>query len=694
MRRYLRARAVAAGLALAVFAVGAVVAWRAFRPGTAPEERPGAKESSVSRPARTSVFEDLPPGWTELTPPPEVRVVAAQAWTGDRLLVWGGFVYTGFSDEEAKGDGFMFDARSRTWEPIAPSPLAPRVSPASAWTGEEMLVWGGSDLQNKQVSRYFDDGAAYDPETDTWRKLSQAPIDARSPLSVWTGRELIVWGAAVRLEERPRDGAAYDPAVDSWRAIAEAPIELTDATAVWTGREMIVFGAALHGGNFPETETAIGAAYDPAADTWRRLPDSELYPNASTVAWNGQDLVAWDDLHDTAAYDPAGDAWRRLPKAPLEQMGCCPDSVAVGGYVFGNYSGQMAVFDSADDSWHDISRADLVGWGFQLVAAEPVVLLIGDDVETKKQRMLAYRPPATPVKMVASPKGELIESGPIEGRPRNDGQAETAVPGSEAAAAITSMWGGWLLWGGGQTTITSGETMVPVPKGLSGGELSPAGVDAGIISFQADNSTVGWSPDLGRHVELPGDSLPHWMPDGRSVAVEVCGVASCRLQLLDAFEGRVIRDIVETDEGRGFSVSPDGRRIVYTHPDGGLWIVDLVSGTSNPLVGADEAIASSYELKAAAGRGQLRVLSFPEWSSTGSYIAALLNLNVGYYPVVFTSGGALVGVARPLGSPRSRVAIGAGRALLRGVVLGGLQQRVQRSPSRHGRPRVVLTGNS
>ena len=48
---------------------------------------------------------------------------------------------------------------------------------------------------------------------------------------------------------------------------------------------MIVFGAALHGGNVPETETAIGAAYDPSTDRWRRLPDSPLSPQASTAAW-------------------------------------------------------------------------------------------------------------------------------------------------------------------------------------------------------------------------------------------------------------------------------------------------------------------------------------------------------------------------------------------------------------------------
>ena len=635
-------RALAAGLALGVFAAGAAVAWQAFHPERSGER--GTDELTVA--PSPSAFEQLPAGWTELPSPPEARAAPAEAWTGDRLLIWGGFVYTGYSDEEAKGDGFAFDARAGTWEPISPSPLAARVSPASEWTGEEMLVWGGSDLENKQVSRYFGDGAAYDPRTDTWRNLPPAPLSPRAPMSVWTSRELIVWGTAHRLNDRPRDGAAYDPATNSWRTIAEAPIEVTDATAVWTGQEMIVFGAALHGGNFPESETAIGAAYHPATDTWRRLPDSELSPQASTAAWNGREMVAWDDLHGTAAYDPAGESWRRLPKVPLENRGCCPQSVAVGGYVFGTYTGQMTLFDPLDDSWHDISRPDLTDWGFQLVAADPAVLLLGRDVETKEVLMLAYRPSAPTPRVPAPADEELRESRLVENRSVNDEHAKTAV-GSEATGALTSTWGGWLLWGDSlTTTITSGETHVPVPEGLSGGALSPVGVDAGIIAYRADNSGVGWSPDLGRQVELPGHDA-HWMPDGSSVAVEVCEVDGCRLTLVDAFDGTVLRYLVETDEGRGFSVSPDGRNIVYTHRDGGLWTVEVGSGETSPLVGADETIASSHELKAAAGSGDLRVLSFPEWSPSGSYIAALVNLNVGYYPVVFTSEGALVGVGWP-----------------------------------------------
>jgi N-acetylneuraminic acid mutarotase len=273
-------RLTATAVALLVFAVAGAYAWNALRPPPGAKPVPGPPESFL---------EDLPGGWTELAPPPEVRCCAASVWTGSELVVWGGYDYTGFSDEFAQATGFRYDPASNTWSPIAPSPIEARSNPAFAWTGEELLVWGGWHAGGPP---FFGDGAAYDPRTDRWRMLPPAPIDPRVPLSAWTGREFILWGTGVRVDQRPRDGAAYDPSTDTWRSIADGPIELTDATATWTGREMIVFGAALRGGNFPETETAIAAAYDPAADSWRRLANSTMNPNANTATWNGEELIA------------------------------------------------------------------------------------------------------------------------------------------------------------------------------------------------------------------------------------------------------------------------------------------------------------------------------------------------------------------------------------------------------------------
>ena len=80
-------RAAAALVAFAVFAGAAVFAWNLSHPELAPRPRP---EPAVD------LASELPTGWSELPAPPEVRSDAATAWTGSQLLVWGGYEYVGW----------------------------------------------------------------------------------------------------------------------------------------------------------------------------------------------------------------------------------------------------------------------------------------------------------------------------------------------------------------------------------------------------------------------------------------------------------------------------------------------------------------------------------------------------------------------------------------------------------------------
>jgi N-acetylneuraminic acid mutarotase len=351
---------------------------------------PESTEPTV--PAEPLPFASLPYGWTGLPAPPQVRHDAAAAWTGDQLLVWGGTVPQYSSAAEASG--FVFDTRLGRWQDMADSPLVARVQPASAWTGAELLVWGGRSGE-PPAALWFEDGAAYDPATGTWRRLPPAPISARAPLFVWTAHELIVWGTVDRWADIPTDGAAYNPVTNSWRPIATAPIELTDATAVWTGREMIVIGAKLSASNnMSTTATAVAAAYDPAADMWRFLPNPDLSPQASTAAWNGQELIAVDYGSSAAAYDPVTDAWRSLPDAPVSPRECRPQSAAMGRHVLVHLCGGTAVYDHINDSWTDVSTHEYAGWWFELIPADPVVVLLGKQVPGGPEVVLAYRPQA------------------------------------------------------------------------------------------------------------------------------------------------------------------------------------------------------------------------------------------------------------------------------------------------------------
>jgi hypothetical protein len=377
-------------VAFTVFAAAALFAWDLSHP----EPVPGPPRPALEP---VDLAAELGPGWTELPPPPEVRSSSATAWTGSQLIVWGGYIFEGSGDKSPRSDGFVFDAASRTWADLPPSPLAARAAAGSVWTGTELVIWGGWDGGTGVLG----DGAAYDPAARTWRRLAPAPIESKAPLAAWTGEEMIVWGTAIRFPSAPMDGAAYDPASDTWRRIADAPIRLTDSTPVWTGEEMIVFGAALDGNNHAETETAVGAAYDPATDTWRELPPSELSPQAHTAAWPGSgEMIAWDYDQASAAYDPAADAWRQLQRVPLRFSECYPESVAINGYVFGNFCGQMALYSSADDAWSEITRERLKGWVLEPVAAGDVFAVMGHSLELSEETgrefdttMLAYVPP-------------------------------------------------------------------------------------------------------------------------------------------------------------------------------------------------------------------------------------------------------------------------------------------------------------
>jgi hypothetical protein len=164
---------------------------------------------------------------------------------------------------------------SGSWHDIANGPLSFRTLVASTWTGRELLVWGGVD-----GTTFFDDGAAYDPATDTWRTLAPAPSGGRSQAhSAWTGREwLIIGGASEASAGLDSGGLAYDPAADTWRALAVAP--LVPAAVAWSGQELL---AVDEGG-----ATVVG--YTPETDSWRTVavfPPVERDSGQASIATDG-----------------------------------------------------------------------------------------------------------------------------------------------------------------------------------------------------------------------------------------------------------------------------------------------------------------------------------------------------------------------------------------------------------------------
>ena len=184
--------------------------------------------------------------WTALSQAgaPGSRSGSTVVWTGTQLVVWGGREENGSSTPgNFLNDGARYDLASDTWTPITTTQAAAaRANHVAVWTGSVMIVWGGED-----GSGLRSDGGIYDPASDTWSALPAglpgAPAARSSAFAAWTGRQMLVYGGSDG-SQLLKDGALFDPQAATWQALASenAPLDVITPAAVWTGRQMLLWG--------------------------------------------------------------------------------------------------------------------------------------------------------------------------------------------------------------------------------------------------------------------------------------------------------------------------------------------------------------------------------------------------------------------------------------------------------------------
>ncbi|HEX5042137.1 MAG TPA: kelch repeat-containing protein, partial [Candidatus Polarisedimenticolaceae bacterium] len=187
---------------------------------------------------------------------PVPRMHHTMVWTGAEMIVWGGYSP---GNGGALRDGKRYDPAIDDWKHV-PEMETSRYLHSAVWTGTEMIVWGGFGWPG-----YENSGGRYSPTADTWTPTStgtDVPSPRTSHHAFWTGTEMLVWAGA---ESRPTStGGLYDPVTDSWRATstgANVPLP-GDLLAVWTGHEMIAWGAYRR--HFDAPVQITGGRFDPA----------------------------------------------------------------------------------------------------------------------------------------------------------------------------------------------------------------------------------------------------------------------------------------------------------------------------------------------------------------------------------------------------------------------------------------------
>jgi hypothetical protein len=298
-----------------------------------------------------------------------------------------------------------------TWRALAPMPLSPRWMPLTVWTGEEALVVGGgidppcpptaSCVEADKMAR---DGAAYDPRTDTWRPIADAPVDA----GYWFRTAVV--GDTVVVYDGDQRWWAYDIGADVWRGLPAPDRRVVD-TGTLAERDGAVYALSASGRVL---------ALDVASRGWSELPPSPLDPALSRGSvlvtddavlvsgsekvddWNGDtplftiverwDGTTWSRYPQTGQVGPFGH-WtgERLIDLDIQVAPGLDGDPPFGG-VLDPATGQWSPLPNAPDP--DVRRPD--GW-MPVAADGPLVAGSGYVYDDRTERWTALGAPDSAV---------------------------------------------------------------------------------------------------------------------------------------------------------------------------------------------------------------------------------------------------------------------------------------------------------
>ena len=320
--------------------------------------------------------------WSQLASLPEnySPVAASEAVLADgRVLIIGG-EYSDFTLGEPftlTNEGAIYDPRTDTWAPLAPPPGFAHIgdSPQVVLPDGRFLI---GDKLTKQVS-------ALDPRTLSWRNLES---EGKNDFDAEEGWTLLPDGKVLTLDvlDAPR-AEAYSAKEQEWTPIANVPVDLHSPTTV-VG--CLPYGPAPSQCYYPPGE--IGPAI--------LRPDGTVFATGSYS--NADPSFSPSSAGHTAIYDTHARTWTQGPDFPI--------GVDVGCFINCGLIGDNAGDDFAVllPNGKVLVEGVLFGYEFdgtQLLATVPESVYMGSLTVVPSGEVLfgGFSPGGAPAQLYASP---------------------------------------------------------------------------------------------------------------------------------------------------------------------------------------------------------------------------------------------------------------------------------------------------
>lgn len=260
--------------------------------------------------------------WGSLRPSPFARTEVGGARIGRHVYVVGGFVPSG----GGTGRLARYDIRRDRWRRLAPLPIEVHHPGVTAYRGR-LYVHGG--MRTGAPARRQGPSARlyrYVPRKDRWRRMSDSDVPRMAHGFERVGNRLYAVGGN-------RDGRdlssveAYSPRRDRWRRLRRMPGPRHHVGTAALGRELYVVAGRAEGRNVD-----LVHRFDPSAGRrgrWQRLASVDVERSGhmavavrgSVVAVGGEELGGGETIAEVERYDPASDTWSRLPSMTTPRHG-------------------------------------------------------------------------------------------------------------------------------------------------------------------------------------------------------------------------------------------------------------------------------------------------------------------------------------------------------------------------------------